>query len=76
MNKKIVRISLALLFVSLLITAPRAQQTATQSKEDRVALYQALLDLTAADQQHLQAAPHQLTPFTRIDGCNELFGRF
>jgi len=46
MNKKIVRISLALLFVSLLITAPRAQQTATQSKEDRVALYQALLDLT------------------------------
>jgi LmbE family N-acetylglucosaminyl deacetylase len=46
MNKIIVRISLALLVVSLLITAPRAQQTATQSKEDRVALYQALLDLT------------------------------
>jgi len=38
-----------LLFLSLLlITAPRAQQTATtkQSREDRVALYQALLDLT------------------------------
>ena len=48
MNKKIVRAALALLFVSLLITAPRAQQTATtkQSLEDRVALYQALLDLT------------------------------
>src|SRR5258707_4439374 len=40
---------LMLLFLSLLlITAPRAQQTATtkQSREDRVALYQALLDLT------------------------------
>src|SRR5216683_2584934 len=48
MNQKIVRATLALLFVSLLITAPRAQQTATtkQSPEDRVALYQALLDLT------------------------------
>lgn len=48
MNQKIVRGTLALLFVSLLITAPRAQQTANtkQSPEDRVALYQALLDLT------------------------------
>jgi len=48
MNQKIVRATLALLFVSLLITAPRAQQTPTtkQSPEDRVALYQALLDLT------------------------------
>ena len=48
MNQKIIRTALALLFVSLLITAPRAQQTATtkQSREDRVALYQALLDLT------------------------------
>src|SRR6267378_3087496 len=48
MNQKIVRATLALLFVSLLITAPRAQQTPTtkQSPEDRVALYQALLDLS------------------------------
>jgi LmbE family N-acetylglucosaminyl deacetylase len=48
MTQKIVRATLALLFVSLLITAPRAQQTVTtkQSPEDRVALYQALLDLT------------------------------
>src|SRR3979411_255978 len=50
MNNKIIRIALALLFVSLLITAPRAQQpapiAAKQSPEDRVALYQALLDLT------------------------------
>jgi LmbE family N-acetylglucosaminyl deacetylase len=30
----------------LLVAAPRAQQAAPQSKEDRVALYQALLDLT------------------------------
>jgi LmbE family N-acetylglucosaminyl deacetylase len=50
MNHKIIRTVLALLFVSLLIAAPRAQQPApvatTQSQEDRVALYQALLDLT------------------------------
>jgi LmbE family N-acetylglucosaminyl deacetylase len=48
MNQKIIRAALALLFISLLITAPRAQQTATttQRPEDRVALYQALLDLT------------------------------
>jgi LmbE family N-acetylglucosaminyl deacetylase len=50
MNHKIIRTALALLFVSLLITAPRAQQpapaTTQQSPEDRIALYQALLDLT------------------------------
>jgi LmbE family N-acetylglucosaminyl deacetylase len=48
MNQKIVRAGLALLFASLLVTAPRAQQTtaAKQSPDDRVALYQALLDLT------------------------------
>jgi LmbE family N-acetylglucosaminyl deacetylase len=50
MNHKIIRTALALLFVSLLITAPRAQQpapvAAKQSTEDRIALYQALLDLT------------------------------
>jgi LmbE family N-acetylglucosaminyl deacetylase len=47
MNNKIIRTALALLFVSLLITAPRAQQPAPiAAPEDRVALYQALLDLT------------------------------
>jgi LmbE family N-acetylglucosaminyl deacetylase len=49
MNNKIIRTALALLFVSLLITAPRAQQPPAgvkQSPEDRIALYQALLDLT------------------------------
>ncbi len=49
MNNKIIRTALALLFVSLLTTAPRAQQppaAAKQSPEDRIALYQALLDLT------------------------------
>ena len=50
MNHKTIRTALALLFVSLLITAPRAQQpapiAAKESTEDRVALYQALLDLT------------------------------
>src|SRR5467141_3123729 len=48
MNQKIVRVTLALLFVSLLLTAPRAQQPATapQVSEDRIALYQALLDLS------------------------------
>jgi LmbE family N-acetylglucosaminyl deacetylase len=50
MNHKIIRTALALLFVSLLLTAPRAQQpvpaAAKQSAEDRIALYQALLDLT------------------------------
>src|SRR5438445_13041665 len=43
--------ALILLLFSLLITAPRAQQTtatanAKTTNEDRVALYQALLDLT------------------------------
>ena len=48
MKPKIRQTALALLFVSLLITAPRAKQTTppTHSPEDRVALYQALLDLT------------------------------
>ncbi len=47
MNNKIIRTALALLFVSLLATAPRAQQPApAATPEDRVALYQALLDLT------------------------------
>ncbi|HVS80236.1 MAG TPA: PIG-L family deacetylase [Pyrinomonadaceae bacterium] len=50
MRKHIRRTALALLFVSLLITTPRAQQpapvAAKQSQEDRIALYQALLDLT------------------------------
>jgi LmbE family N-acetylglucosaminyl deacetylase len=47
MNNKIIRTALALLFVSLLITAPRAQQPAPiTAPEDRLALYQALLDLT------------------------------
>ena len=50
MKHKIGQTALALLFVALLITAPRAQQPAAvaakQSPEDRVALYQALLDLT------------------------------
>ena len=50
MNNKIRQTLFALLFVALLITAPRAQQpaplAAKQSPEDRVALYQALLDLT------------------------------
>ncbi|HSQ25141.1 MAG TPA: PIG-L family deacetylase [Pyrinomonadaceae bacterium] len=48
MNHKITRIGLALVFVALLITAPRAQQptpAAQQTPDDRVALYQALLDL-------------------------------
>ncbi len=50
MKRKTVRTVLALLSLALLVTAPRAQQpapaTAKQSPEDRVALYQALLDLT------------------------------
>src|SRR5713226_5453596 len=51
MRKLIRRTALALLFVSLLIAAPRAQPpsapaAAKQSPEDRIALYQALLDLT------------------------------
>jgi LmbE family N-acetylglucosaminyl deacetylase len=46
MNRKIIQTALALLVVSFLFTAPRAQQPATQSPDDRIALYQALLDLT------------------------------
>jgi LmbE family N-acetylglucosaminyl deacetylase len=47
MNHKIIRTVLALLFVSLLITAPQAQQPAPiATPADRIALYQALLDLT------------------------------
>jgi LmbE family N-acetylglucosaminyl deacetylase len=51
MKHRIIRTALALFFVSVIVvTAPRAQQPApvgaTQSPEDRVALYQALLDLT------------------------------
>src|SRR5438552_17138948 len=51
MKRKTVRTALILLFISLLIAAPRAQQTtatapAKTTSEDRVALYQALLDLT------------------------------
>src|SRR5256886_3118642 len=48
MNHKITRTLSAIIFVALLITVPRAQQpaaTAQQSPEDRIALYQALLDL-------------------------------
>src|ERR1700686_5582837 len=48
MKRKLIQTTLALLVVSFLLTAPGAQQTPppTQSPEDRVALYQALLDLT------------------------------
>src|ERR1051325_548339 len=44
MKRKIIHIALALLLASLLFTSPRAQQPAAPS-DDRVALYQALLDL-------------------------------
>ena len=48
MNRKLIRTTLALLVISFLLTTPRAQPTATVSPgpEDRVALHQALLDLT------------------------------
>ena len=50
MNNRIIRTALALFFVAVITTAPRAQQPAPvlakQSPEDRIALYQALLDLT------------------------------
>ena len=51
MNRKLIHTVLALLFVLLLITAPRpehatAQTTITSAAEDRIALYQALLDLS------------------------------
>ena len=48
MNKKFARILLALAFVAAVVTVPRAPQAATTTQppaEDRVALYQALLDL-------------------------------
>ena len=48
MNKKFARILLALAFVTAVVTVPRAPQAATSTQppaEDRVALYQALLDL-------------------------------
>jgi LmbE family N-acetylglucosaminyl deacetylase len=45
MKHKILRFTFALLTISLLVNAPRAQQAGAPS-EDRVALYQALLDLT------------------------------
>ena len=44
MKHKILHSALALLVLSLLVAAPRAQQPATPS-DDRIALYQALLDL-------------------------------
>src|SRR5436189_11906 len=49
MNHQITRTLSAIIFVALLITVARAQQpaaTTQQSPEDRVALYQALLDLS------------------------------
>jgi hypothetical protein len=48
MNRRIIQTALALLVVSFLLAGSRAQQqaTAAQAPEDRVALYQALLDLT------------------------------
>ncbi|MDX6404034.1 MAG: hypothetical protein QOH70_1489 [Blastocatellia bacterium] len=47
MNRKLIQTVLAVLVASLLLTAPRAQQTTVSpAGEDRVALYQALLDLT------------------------------
>ncbi|MGZ8846046.1 MAG: PIG-L deacetylase family protein [Pyrinomonadaceae bacterium] len=49
MNHKISRIAATFIFVALLLVAARAQQTATApvpSSDNRVALYQALLDLT------------------------------
>ena len=47
MNRKFTKAALALLVVSLLVTAPRVQTKATgvPAPEDRIALYQALLDL-------------------------------
>jgi LmbE family N-acetylglucosaminyl deacetylase len=47
MNRKLIQTVVAILVASVLLTAPRAQQTtAPAPAEDRVALYQALLDLT------------------------------
>ncbi|MDX6499981.1 MAG: hypothetical protein QOG23_3241 [Blastocatellia bacterium] len=47
MNRKLIQTLLAVLVASLLLTAPRAQQTTVSpAGEDRVALFQALLDLS------------------------------
>jgi len=48
MNRKFIQTALALVVVSLLLTTPRAQlqPTAAPAPDDRVALYQALLDLS------------------------------
>ena len=48
MNRKFTKTALALLLVSLVLTAPRVQTktTAAPAPEDRIALYQALLDLS------------------------------
>jgi LmbE family N-acetylglucosaminyl deacetylase len=47
MKHKIFRFAFALLSLSLLLTAPRAQQqTAVRQSDDQIALYQALLDLS------------------------------
>src|SRR3989449_2314689 len=48
MNRRIIQTALALLVVSFLLAGPRGQQIATpnQSPAERIALYQALLDLT------------------------------
>src|SRR5438309_1096856 len=48
MNRKTIQTTLAFLVVFFLLTAPRAQQQTApaQVPEDRIALYQALLDLT------------------------------
>src|SRR6266481_2642475 len=47
MHRKLFQTVFAVLFFSLLLTTPRAQQTiAPPAADDRVALYQALLDLT------------------------------
>jgi LmbE family N-acetylglucosaminyl deacetylase len=47
MNQKITRVTLAILFVALLVALPRTQRTTAtaDTSADRVALYQALLDL-------------------------------
>src|SRR6195256_1699131 len=48
MNRKSIQTAFALLVAFFLLTAPRAQQPAARAQvpEDRIALYQALLDLT------------------------------
>lgn len=49
MNRRIARVFSAFIIIGLLLTLPRAQSSSTTtqpSSEDRIALYQALLDLT------------------------------